>query len=448
MKRRFTFVLAMLMALTLTACAQVEPAPETVDVEQAEETTSQAEAQPSQAAMQTPEVSTDFNSPLDLLSEPYNPFYQVEFPEGYTVYMAAYERSEYNLYRLYLTAEDSAENAVTFISELLGDDASESIQLNIDMLKNENWCSIPGTQVDKGLNADAEISKTEQNDGDYAYVEGYKICLVMGIDAARAAEYENILMLNYNLNPLSMVANYFDLVPVPQCELKVNTQKNKTQLTAAYQMEQYSELKQSILNEVQADIADENGMQLSYGNIAVSMHFNDAQSVIYVDECLTDTSLNLRDYSPSQTLQSLGFENWTEEDAKCTYKSEADGVYLSVNREEWGSPQSGEEKNAVMMIQRSNDDELLVCYFRTEGKYFVQMGNDQITVKYTWLEGEDKYINEWGEDDLSAAKQTLEQLLNKPDTDSILGDPITTFDQYIRKTFGVSPDALYEMPLE
>ena len=139
MKRRIAMILCAVLLLTLCACAQPD---------KTEPTATQ------QASSEQPEETTDptvFSYvPDDLMGKELNPFYDVEFPENYTTYMAEYEEGAYRFYYLYLTAEGTAEDVATYFSQLVGDDAEESITQNLSYL-SEGSVVIFGTQTDHGF---------------------------------------------------------------------------------------------------------------------------------------------------------------------------------------------------------------------------------------------------------------------------------------------------------
>ncbi len=121
------------------------------------------------------------------------------FPDAYTVYKAEYVNSDYALYYLYLTAGDTAGIMCHLSVNPFGRQRRGKHRAEFKLLVNEGIVHIHGTETETGLNADCRITPTQQ-DGDYDYVEGYEIQLVMAVEPEEA--YRTLVESNFNLNAL------------------------------------------------------------------------------------------------------------------------------------------------------------------------------------------------------------------------------------------------------
>jgi len=240
MKKSIAIILSFIMVSAVfggcASTATIEPAQETAQTQTA-------------ASEPTEELSKETGAPdvpgippSDLLNEGYNPFLSVEFPENYTVYMAEYEDiHEYALYYLHLTTTDSAQDVVTYMSNLLGDSEEESIAQNLSALEDKGIVNIHGTEVDAGLNADCSIEPSQQ-DGDYEYVEGYVISMVMRIDTEDMEPYGELLLSNINFNALNEVSNYINVADYDMAGIKVNLYQGSTEAHIGCYMENAEEV--------------------------------------------------------------------------------------------------------------------------------------------------------------------------------------------------------------
>jgi uncharacterized protein YceK len=242
MKKSIAIILSFIMVSAVfggcASTATIEPAQETAQAQTA--ATEPTEELSKETEPETPDVPGI--PPSDLLNEDYNPFFSVEFPDNYTVYMAEYEDiSEYALYYLHLTTTDSAQDVVTYMSNLLGDSEEESIAQNLSALEDEGIVNIHGTEVDAGLNADCSIEPSRQ-DGDYEYVEGYVISMVMRIDAEDMAKHGELLLSNINFDALAEVSNYMDVADYDMAGIKVNLYQGSTEAHIGCYMENAEEV--------------------------------------------------------------------------------------------------------------------------------------------------------------------------------------------------------------
>ena len=279
--------------------------------------------------------------PADLLSDDLNLFSGVSFPEGYTVYAAGVEDDVNTVfYQLYLTAQGKPEDIITYISKLLGNEDVESIQKSIDAFYGDGGVGIDGRLDESGFNVNCKITPTEKGDRDYDFVDGCNLRLSASIDDS--SSYRKIIQDNYNLNSLSDVAKYFDVLPITgQSKIFVRKNQNNAQIDAVYNtVEDAAGIMQRMKAELKYEGFDEKNNTINlqkYGEVSNNIMFA-GNNTICIFQNLSDSGKNYKDYKlATNKLIDIGFTNYIESDALCEYKDEANKVNLTVNIPEWGS---------------------------------------------------------------------------------------------------------------
>lgn len=453
MKKIIKIIISVIMVTALFAgCADTATSETAQEIVQTQSVTTEPTEEPSPTVEQEMTVKPG-TPPADLLKEEYNPFSDVEFPESYTVYMAEYEDAiEFSLYYLHLTTTDSAEDVVTYMSNLLGDSAEESIAQNLSALEDEGIVNIHGTEVDAGLNADCEIEPVEQDGGDYECAEGFAISMVMSIDAEDAELYNELLLSNINFNSLTEISNYMDVTAYDMAGIKVNIYKDSTEAHIGC----YIEDAEQVWNDMATDMPDNYSEEYSVfsfgtGELSTDICEDLSGGFIHIFQRLGKTDAALKDYVPVEkepTLSSLGFLDFRELNANVCYKDADNEIGVYIYKDEWGEPQYEEDHEMVLFLMSIDDNAVMVRYYPSEDRYAIQIEIGEDAVKYEYYAGEDKYINEFGQDDLSDVKEFAEIVFNKPDTDSILQDSWVTFEQYIEENFEMNAAELFHLEYE
>jgi len=450
MKKSIAIILAFIMVSAVfggcASTATIEPAQETAQAQTA-------------AIEPTEELSKETGTPdvpgippSDLLNEDYNPFFSVEFPESYTVYMAEYEDiHEYALYYLHLTTTDSAQDVVTYMSNLLGDSAAESIAQNLSALEDEGMVNIHGTEVDAGLNADCSIEPSQQ-DGDYEYVEGYVISMVMRIDAEDMESYGELLLSNANLDALAEVSNYINVADYDMAGIKVNLYQGRTEVHIGC----YLENVEQVWNDMAAAMPDNYSEEYSAfsfenGEFSTDIREDLNGGFIHIFQGLARVDVALKDYAASETeftLGSLGFLDFREAEANVCYKDDDQKTGVFIYKDEWGEPEFEDQRETVSFNTTINNCGVAVKFYPNEDRYAVHLEVEGVAYEYEYYDGESRYLNENGQDDLDAVKEAAEIVFSKPDTDSVLQDAWVTFEQYVENTFGMNAAELYALSYE
>ena len=270
------------------------------------------------------------------------------FPKTIPFIWREYEDAiEFSLYYLHFTTTDSAEDAVTYMSTLLGDSAEESIAQNLSALEDEGVVNIHGTEVDAGLNADCSIEPSQQ-DGDYEYAEGFVISMVIRIEPEDAEPYNELLLSNINFNSLAEVSNYMDVTAYETAGIKVNTYQDSTEIHIGC----YMENAEQVWNDMAADMPDNYSEEYSVfsfeaGELSTDICEDLSSGFIHIFQRLGKTDVALKDYVPAETettLSSLGFLDFRELEANVCYKDEDNGIGVFIYKDEWGEPEHEDQK--------------------------------------------------------------------------------------------------------
>ena len=70
------------------------------------------------------------------------------------------------------------------------------------------------------------------------------------------------------------------------------------------------------------------------------------------------------------------------------------------------------KRETVLFLMAIDDNSVMVRYYPSEDRYAIQIEIGRDHVKYEYYAGEDKYLNEFGQDDLSDAKEAAEIVFN------------------------------------
>lgn len=440
--KRFTLLsVASAMIFTLfTGCGT------SVNEKTTPETSEQPTQEVSEEATQTPEVRASI--PADLLSDEMNIFSEVAFPDGYTVYAAGFENNvNFGLYELYLTAAGNPEDIITYISNLLGLDAEESIRESIDAYHGNGMVTIFGTQVEGGLNADCDIKATKENDYDYDYVLGCTLRLRSPV--TDSSDYEKVIEDNFNLNSLNEVADFFNPALITgQSQIYVRKNRDSAQIDSVYNtVIDVAEVMESMKAALIYEYFDEsiNVMNLlSYGEVGNSIFFDLENNSISIFQGLADSGKNYKDYKTATTkLTDLGFQNCIEKDALCEFNDDAQSLRITINIPQWGSRPDEWENSCVLFLKKINGYLLAIWYYPDEGRYMVQADKDDTSAKYAYYVETNEFNGELPDPD--TAKAYFEDVYSGVDVDDVYMESIELFQGYVNDTFGMSVDDLYDM---
>ncbi len=152
-------------------------------------------------------------------------------------------------------------------------------------------------------------------------------------------------------------------------------------------------------------------------------------------------NLQEKDFSVVASLRELGFVAIGENQQVESYKTEQ--VIIQVQHAEWGKQENPDEADAVILYKdHGTDRELGVIYYPEQNLYLVF--SHPMDFRLT-MDDNTKSINiEYGEERLNAYLQSAYGDANIP----LEKGPIAEFHQILQDTFAVSADVLYHLPRE
>ena len=436
------FIIMILLLLTSCGTQNVPEANQTSSISAAPPQTTDTPADTSASA--APAVAY---TPVDLLGPIFNPFYDLTWPEGYTVYQVCYESGEFNLYRLYMTATGSAEDVVTMIADMVGLSDNDNIAAIISDL-NQGEVQISDQQFENGIDATIEIYPADPDSDDYDDVDGYAITLATGIDSDQATDYAAILDANFNADAMRYIDadSFIDSSKPVFRQIKVLTYRGAVQAEYMYQ-DDYETWQAFFTSDAYTDselvsLRIENScafLNYEYGNLGVNLTFDDESQIIWLSQYQNDTEVNISEYVPEQTLQSLGFKD-VNEDGVCGFDDEMTKTAIHMTKAEWGA-----EKDSVTFMIFEDYDPFIVIYDPSSTEYSVEISKNNKWARYLYTKDRVKPLED--DDTTDEIIHNMAQITGD-DSQSNTKIPITMFNTFIEDTFDMSLDALFELPYE
>lgn len=389
-------------------------------------------------------------APIDLMGEKLNPFYNTDFPDGYTPFAAKFDtgdpdKNEKPTYLLYLTAQGDVAEIVDFVARLAGFDDETSIESFVNETKKGNGYAIDGTSNGKGMNILCNI-KTTSNGADFDQcddVDGCRLELIALIDKENVPQYRAVFTDNYNLKAFGNMAESLagSLLP-DNFSVTVNTQKPKfTMVNAVHQVNDAAVLIKSMSENLKYDWYDKEGnaIGVSYGRIDSGIKAEE-NNRIKIDQTLNDSETASRDYTkPDVSLSALGFD-FNEKDALCIYEN--NGYRIAIHKPEWGERK---EKSNIEFFYTANGYNFVIWYIDSEKRYTVQVDKGKSIAKYEYFAAENRY------DEGYPDKEAVQKLFKKIFTDSEpyqYNEAIDRFNKYFSDTFGMPMEKVYALPLK
>jgi internalin A len=152
-------------------------------------------------------------------------------------------------------------------------------------------------------------------------------------------------------------------------------------------------------------------------------------------------NLQEKDFSVVASLRELGFVAIGENQQVESYKTEQ--VIIQVQHEEWGKQQNPDEVNAVILYKdHGTDKELGVIYYPDQNLYLVF--SHPMEFRYTLDMNTKTLLMEYGEEQATAFLQSAYGNAEMP----LEKEPIEEFDRILQETFSASADVLYHLPRE
>ena len=158
-------------------------------------------------------------------------------------------------------------------------------------------------------------------------------------------------------------------------------------------------------------------------------------------------NLEDRDFTIITSLRELGFVMSDNKNQAYYGDVQRDGLCVSINHAEWGAPQSEDMTKCVKLdVMLDSGYILTVLYYPEISAYVFQMniGDEQMNYVCNVVDG--KVIMD-PESRVRYERMILEALGDTDESDVLLA-PLPVYNDTIQKTFHMTADALYALPME
>ena len=159
------------------------------------------------------------------------------------------------------------------------------------------------------------------------------------------------------------------------------------------------------------------------------------------------SSLEEKDFIMASTLAELGFTMNDADNQASRGDVQRDGLSVNINHIEWGVPQTEDMRNCVKMeLILDSGYTLVALYYPEFNAFCFQMNVNNEFMNYLCSSVDGTVMldsNSRG----NFERMIAEALGETGDSDALLA-PIPVFNDTIQKTFGMTADALYALPME
>ena len=380
MKRLFCIALCALLLLSL-ACASASNALTST----APEVTATAAPTPEP----TPEPLG--LAPEDLLEMEYNPFFDMQFIGGYTIYGARFDCGDPNkgtmdAYTLYLTAEGDPYEILEFCAATIGVTDEAQLATYAESLDKESFVQFNGTFA--GRPAYAALKKTSA-DGQFDQcidVNGCRVEFGAELSPDSVEQYRALALANYNLAMLGDLAAQLsdDTIPQGQFSILVNMQKpDKTTIYVAHTVKDAAALLASITETLQTSWYDEAtaSLGIDYAMQKAKYSFDTTNNVVHVEFSPNDNTVPAGEFKLSDvSLSKLGFQYFPQ-DGLAIYKEDKNHLEIAISKPEWH--RTAEDWN-FEFLGESNGCSLYMIYAEATGLFHVAVnkGDDGAAAEF------------------------------------------------------------------
>ena len=395
-----------------------------------------------------PAVTADSQAPapIMLLDEEYNPFSAVAFPESYALARVKYDLSDVLEYSLVFSASDAMNDVIAFAAGLLPDENVDEMRLAMSLMSG-GGTDIDGTIGD--LSVRIEITDT-QFEG--AAESGGRFEVEVTAILEPEAEYVALFEANLRHPVIQEIAAYFPVLPFAEATITIWPDQSRAEMYIHYPLENAGEIRAALLAAYPNQYYEPNDWMIwEFGDmkIIVTME-NAANGELCILTNFASPDVSLLDYVPEATLQNLGFDDYRESSAKCSYQDDQAGVWLSVSKDAWGENNNEAERNAFTFMTEETGAFILIFYDPETKRYAVTLECNGAQAKYLYSAADGSYTDAAGGSDLASAKQVATDAFLAPgeELDDVLQLAVMLVDTFVSETFGCTLDELYEMEYE
>ncbi|NLI54793.1 MAG: hypothetical protein GX417_10840 [Clostridiales bacterium] len=454
MKRLLKKPLALIAAcwfLFVAACAPTaaQSAAQTEAPAVAAEETAAPTPEPTAEPTPTPEPKAPV--PIDLLSEAYNPFDGVAFPDGYTIYAARFDTADAgkglgDRYGIYMTAAGDPAEIVRYIAGLL--DVQDAVMIaGYEDSIAQNWgVDIEGAYG--GGYARAQIKQTEAGyeTDECTDVAGCRVELSADIDAERTALCTDFVLQNYSPAALGDLADRLstDAARRDMLGIYVNLQKpGRTAVSVAFSVDDASALEGEAVTALQPNWHDEEQARMNavFGPIGTELRFDAGSNIVYLTQYPGDNTVSVKAYALSDvSLTKLGFQFYPN-DGLCMYEQKENGIEIALARPEWH--RAAEDWN-IEFLGRSNGYDLGMWYMESIGMFHISVTKGSASASCDYNVNTGEFSDGWPD------QETMLSLFGGA-AGSAEGDVraavFALFTDLVQQRFGVDWQTLYALPV-
>ncbi len=391
---------------------------------------------------------------MDIFSDEFNPF---GMDSPFTVFAAEFNKGSAKLgnnqFVLSMTGSGNMFACVAYIADVsgLGLDEGGKFALLEEYRANGYFCEFIGSDGQI-----VTIRQADPNDDRYEYVEadgshdftggGCVIDITFLINAADVEKYTDLVRDNYNLNALTSVADYLDVVPdFRECGISVNLHKNEVNAYAVYYLPNVDAVQKSIEENVQSDWWEWNGMMetvIRYGPIESKLTCDGKGGAITIGQANANLSTAMGEFVEAEvSLTKFGFG--FDDAGTCGVYAQHEPHYMNVaiHRPEWG--EHPDDWN-IEYLDQLNGYGLRITYHLSEDKYHITLDKGNERAAFDYFPATGKYTDEYP--DLDTVKRMFNDAFGT-EGDGFYEKPLAYFEQLVQDRFGMSIEELYALPI-
>lgn len=377
-----TVILLLLFCSACVAAVPAQPAPEAVQATQVPPATPEPTPEPTPVPLGV--------APEDIFTSGYNPFFDVAFPSGYSVYAARFDTAQPekglgDQFALSLTAQGDPSDIARYFAGLLGITDETQLSGFAEAIKKDGFLQIDGKYL--GQKAYVQLKQTtqgfeaEQNTD----VDGCRAEIAVEVEQSQLDRYITLILANNNRTPLGSFADRLPDESIARDLLGIYVNKQQPDKTEIYLMFHCDDAK-TLASEMAAKLptkwVDEKSgsFGLSYGPIGYKFSFDFEKNLVYESIVPNDNTAAVKDFALSDvSLTKLGFQDFSM-DGLAIYEDKKQGIQVAVAHPEW---HHNEDWNFLALIEM-NKNLISLQYFEASGvlNISVSRGNENAGTNY------------------------------------------------------------------
>ena len=390
-------------------------------------------------------------APIDLLGKGYNPFIDVSFPEGYTVYGAQFcsavpGKGVKDAYILYLTAAGDPGQIVKTMAKTLGITDEAQLAAYAESLEKENFIQIDGTFAGSPANAGLKKTSAGMDFDQCTEVDGCRVEIGVELGSEQTEKYRTLALANYSTAMLGDLAEQLseDTVLRDKLSIYVNTQKpDKTMVYVSHAVADAAALMAGMEGTLKTKWTDEAtaSLGIEYAMQQVKYTFDTANNVVQVEFSPNDNSTPAGEFQKSAvSFTGLGFTSFPN-DGLCIYKEDQNHLEIAIAKPGWGHVEDWNFE----FLGESNGCSLGMWYTEATGLLHISVnkGNDGAAAEYVVAGGAfapDVYPDE------DTQKRMFSEAAGITEGDYRMA-VYMLLDQAIQQRFGMTWQELYALPI-